>query len=349
MNPISDPLLKNLSINLFKPSKGELLINGDNTQFPLLNDFSLVNYFELPKSIIDENSSLFKSNNNQEEFQKGVSSSFNSDRRQSDIVIEKDVEPKNRIFIEKDDKYFEVNQNFDKKYKLKYSPDNIIKIPINYSTDDYDEFQITSIINENLENNWTLAIEDNEYNIKVYKKEVLYTQALLLKTFGEIPFPLKVIFDVLEDYNFRINWDENCKTIIIDKLPKKSNECEIYIQYKIMKFPFFMEDRDFVQKFKIWKNYLGNNKRILKHNKSINYYKYPENTNLIRGEMIIGGYYLEEINNNLTKIIFINNSDLKISSGISLINKKEIENQKNHIKYLIKGCEMWIKNNKKSN
>ena len=343
MNPISDPLLKNLSINLFKTSKAELLINGDNIQFPLLNNFSLINNFELPKSIIDENSSLFKSINNQEEFQKGISSSINSDRRQSDIVIEKEIEPKNRIFIENDDKYFEINQYFEKKYRLKYSPDNIIKIPINYSTDDYDEFQITSIINEPLENDWKLAIEDYEYNIKVYKKEVLYTQALLLKTFGEIPFSLNVIFNVLEDYNFRKNWDEDCKNIIVDKLPKSNNEYESYIQYVIMKFPTFMEDRDFVQKFKIWKNYLGDNKRILKHNKSVNYYKYPEKINLIRGEMIIGGYFLEEINSNLTKCIFINNSDLKISSGISLINKREIENQQNHIKYLVKGCEMWVK------
>ena len=343
MNPISDPVLKNLSINLFKTSKAELLINGDNTQFPLLNNFSLINNFELPKSIIDENSSLFKSINNQEEFQKGISSSINSDRRQSDIVIEKEIEPKNRIFIENDDKYFEINQYFEKKYRLKYSPDNIIKIPINYSTDDYDEFQITSIINESLENDWKLAIEDNEYNIKVYKKEVLYTEALLLKTIGEIPFSLKVISDVLEDYNFRINWDENCKIILKDKLPIGDNEYESYIQYSIIKFPTLMEDRDFVQKGKIWKNYLGNNKIILSHNKSINYYKYPEKSNLIRGEMIIGGYYLEEISNNLTKCIFINNSDLKISSGISLINKREIENQLNHIKYLIKGCKIWVK------
>ena len=94
---------------------------------------------------------------------------------------------------------------------------------------------------------------------------------------------------------------------------------------------------------KIVKESVVEQKSVLSHNKSINYYKYPEKSNLIRGEMIIGGYYLEEISNNLTKCIFINNSDLKISSGISLINKREIENQLNHIKYLIKGCKIWVK------
>ncbi len=343
MNPISDSSLHNLSIDLFKTSKPVIIIKGDNQQLPILNNFPSINNIEMSKSIIDESSSLFISINNQAEFQKGLSSSINSDRRQSDIVIEKEFDPNNRIFIEKDDKFIELNQCFEKKYKLKFLPENIIKIPINYTTDDEDEFQIISIINESLENDWKLVIEDNENNIKVYKKDVLYTPTPLLKTFGEIPFSLKIIMEVLFNYDFRINWDEIFKNIfLVEKLPNDNNEYESFIEYSIFKFPTFMDDRDFIQKIKIWRSYLGNPKIVLIHNRSIKYSKYPEKLNPVRGDMIIGGYYLEQINNNLTKFILINNIDFKASQGISLINKKEMENQQNFIKNLIKGCQLWV-------
>ena len=350
MNPISDSSLHNLSIDLFKTSKPLILIKGDNQQLPILNNFPSINNIEMSKSIIDENSNLFRSINNQAEFQKGISSSINSDRRESDIVIEKEFEANNRIFIEKDDKFIEFNQSFEKKYKLKFLPENIIKVPINYTTDDEDEFQIVSIINESLQNDWKLVIDDKENNIKVYKKDVLYTPTPLLKTFGEIPFSLKIVMEVLYNYDFRLNWDEIYKKILlVKKLPNINKEYESFIEYSILQFPTIIDDRDFVQKVKIWRNYLGNPKIVLSHNKSVKYYKFPEIPNSVRGEIFIGGFYLEQIKNNLTKVIYVNNLDIKITFGISLINKREIENQQIFIKNLIKGCQMWIQEEKENN
>ena len=150
--------------------------------------------------------------------------------------------------------------------------------------------------------------------------------------------------EVLDDYDFRMKWDKTFKTInLIERIPKGNNEYESYIQYSYMKFPAFMTDRDFVQKFKLWRNYLGNNKIVLNHNKSVSHNKFPEKSNPIRAEMIIGGYYFEEINNNLTKGCFINHADVKVETGVSLVNKKAPESPQNFIIYLNNGCDMWIK------
>ena len=63
--------------------------------------------------------------------------------------------------------------------------------------------------------------------------------------------------------------------------------------------------------------------------------------------MIIGGFYFEQIKDNLTNIYLINNTDVKATTGISIINSKAPESPKNFILYLRNECEMWIKGKKK--
>ena len=63
--------------------------------------------------------------------------------------------------------------------------------------------------------------------------------------------------------------------------------------------------------------------------------------------MIIGGFYFEQIKDNLTNIYLINNTDVKATTRISIINSKAPESPKNFILYLRNGCEMWIKGKKK--
>ena len=154
--------------------------------------------------------------------------------------------------------------------------------------------------------------------------------------------------EVLEDYDFRMKWDKTFKTItLVERIPKKNDESfTSLINYSYMKFPFPMTDRDFLQKHKTWKNYLGNIKSVLSHNKSTTHEKYPEKSKPIRVEMIIGGFYFEQIKDNLTNIYLINNTDVKATIGISIINSKAPESSKNFILCLRNGCEMWIKGKK---
>ena len=129
---------------------------------------------------------------------------------------------------------------------------NLKKIPPNYSKDDKDEYKLISILNSLLDKNWKLVLKDEKNNIKVYKKELTTTNALLLKTYSSLPYTLKIIMKVLDDYNFRMKWDKTFKIItLVEKIPKKENESfSLYINYSYMKFPFPMTDRDFVQKYK---------------------------------------------------------------------------------------------------
>ena len=127
---------------------------------------------------------------------------------------------------------------------------NLKKIPPNYSKDDKDEYKLISILNSLLDKNWKLVLKDEKNNIKVYKKELTTTNALLLKTYSSLPYSLKTIMKVY--YNFRMKWDKTFKIItLVEKIPKKENESfSLYINYSYMKFPFPMTDRDFVQKYK---------------------------------------------------------------------------------------------------
>ena len=129
---------------------------------------------------------------------------------------------------------------------------NLKKIPPNYSKDDKDEYKLISILNSLLDKNWKLVLKDEKNNIKVYKNELTTTNALLLKTYSSLPYTLKIIMKVLDDYNFRMKWDKTFKIItLVEKIPKKENESfSLYINYSYMKFPFPMTDRDFVQKYK---------------------------------------------------------------------------------------------------
>ena len=258
-------------------------------------------------------------------------------------------EKKEEIKIEEEKKEEEESKIIEKKYKLPSYPNSIIKIPPNYSTDDEDEYKLVSILNSPLDKNWKLALNDEKNNIKVYKKELTTTNALLLKTYSSLPYSLKTIMEVLDDYNFRMKWDKTFKIItLVEKIPKKENESfSSYINYSYMNFPFPMTDRDFVQKHKTWYNYLGNEKCVLNHNKSTTHEKYPEKNKPIRAEMIIGGFYFEEIKDNLTNIYLINNADVKATTGISIINSKAPESPKNFIMCLRNGCDMWIKGKKK--
>ena len=129
---------------------------------------------------------------------------------------------------------------------------NLKKIPPNYSKDDKDEYKLISILNSLLDKNWKLALKDEKNNIKVYKKELTTINALLLKTYSSLPYSLKIIMKVLDDYNFRMKWDKTFKIItLVEKITKKEKELfSSYINYSYMKFHFPMTDRDFVQKYK---------------------------------------------------------------------------------------------------
>ena len=324
--------ISNLFSDIFEHSKTIKPLQGDNYKIPFYNDIEIISNSYQKNNITD-----FKNKKN-EEIKK------EEEKKEEEIKKEekKEEEKKEEEIIKESPKPIE------KKYKLSSNPNSIIKLPPNYSTDDEDEYNLISIINSPLDSNWKLTINDEKNNIKVYKKELSTTNALLLKTYSSLSYSLKTIMEVLDDYNFRLKWDKTFKIItLVERIPKKENETfSSYINYSYMKFPFPMTDRDFLQINKTWKNYLGNEKCFMGHNKSTTHEKYPEKNKPIRAEMIIGGFYFEEIKNNLTNVCLVNNADVKATTGISIINSKAPESPKNFILNLRNGCDMWIKGKK---
>ena len=229
----------------------------------------------------------------------------------------------------------------EKKYKIITDSNSIIKLPPNYSTDDEDEYKIINIFNEPLENDWKEATKSK--HCTVYKKTIPGSDGVLLKTFGEIPYPISTILNVLSDHDNKKKWDKTySKHLVIEEFPEENN-CKKWIEYNYMKFPAFMTDRDFVIQCKLWKNYNGNSNIALAYNSSVEHNDYPAKSNPIRAEMIVGGNYLEQIDNNLTKIYLINHADVKASTGKSIINSKAPDSPKNFIDYLIEGCKLYEK------
>ena len=345
--------ISNLFIKLFEHTRIIKPLQGDNYKIPFYKEI------EINSNEININNStqikIVKKEEEKKEEEKKEEDKKEEDKKEEDKkeeekkVEEKIEEEKKEEEKKEEEKKEEIKPKIiEKKYKLPSFSNSIIKIPSNYSTDDADEYNIVSLINSPLDKNWKLAINDEKNNIKVYKKELTTTNALLLKTYSSLSYSLKTIMEVLEDYDFRMKWDKTFKTItLVERLPKKNNESfTSLINYSYMKFPFPMTDRDFLQKHKTWKNYLGNEKSVLSHNKSTTHEKYPEKSKPIRAEMIIGGFYFEQIKDNLTNIYLINNADVKATTGISIINSKAPESPKNFILCLRNGCEMWIKGKK---
>ncbi len=107
----------------------------------------------------------------------------------------------------------------------------------------------------------------------------------------------------------------------------------------------FVQDRDFVQKRKVWKNFPTNSSSII-HFKSIEHKSAPHHAKKIRAHTIISGYYLETVSMNpkTTKIVIISQTDIKGSIPKLIVNTVSQKAPKLWINNLHKGCDM-IKSN----
>ena len=134
-------------------------------------------------------------------------------------------------------------------------------------------------------------------------------------------------------------WETTYKShTIVEKFPTE-NGIDKEIQYFYIKMPLFMTDRDLVKENLTWSEYNGNPKAMLIYNKSTTCDKYPPKEKPIRAEMIIGGMYLKEISNQETLIYTINNFDLKITTGKSIVDKVAPEKATSFFPNLIKYVE----------
>ena len=240
-----------------------------------------------------------------------------------------------------------------KKFVITDLGENNVELPPNYSTDIEGEYKLINLINEPKEK-YKLAAECKY--AKIYKREVSIKNQLiiiynyifikqgendiqLLKSYGKLPFPISKIRPVLNDTVGMDKWETTYKKHeIIEKFPTE-NGIDKEIQYLYIKMPMFMTDRDLVKENLTWNEYNGNPKTMLIYSKSTTNAKYPPKEKPIRADMIISGMYLKEISDKETLIYMINNFDLKITTGKSVVDKAAPEKATNFFPNLIKYIE----------
>ena len=134
-------------------------------------------------------------------------------------------------------------------------------------------------------------------------------------------------------------WDKAfSKHEIIEEFPEENGVIRI-IEYLYIKFPLMMDNRDIIQEKKAWKEYNGNKNQFLLVSKSVVHPSKPPQKKEIRAEMILTGIYLREDKKDECLIYMINNVDLKIKTGIDLVNKIAKKSPKEFIENLTKFCE----------
>lgn len=219
------------------------------------------------------------------------------------------------------------NENINKgKYNIITSPNDIIQIPSNYYTNDENEIKFIKLLNEDHEigniYGWEKIIEDNV--VTVYMKKVLLddenkTPSCILKTFTNFPFNINVLSSFMEDFEFRSRFEVMLsKGHIIEERKKINNDLEIEYDYFYLKFPWPLNDRDFVEEKKSFHNYAGINDTKVFLLKSTTHPLEPEKSGVTRGNLIINGTFLRKINDNLTEFKSIAQLDIRINSNLAM-------------------------------
>ena len=154
-----------------------------------------------------------------------------------------------------------------------------------------------------------------------------------------MPYPISRIRPVLMDTPGMDNWDKTYKKHeVIQKYPIE-NGMEREIDYLYIKMPAFISDREIVQEKRIWSEYNGNPKNFLFAAKSTTNPKYPVKEKPIRAEAIIGGMYLKEITPQETLMYLVSHTDLKMTTGISIVKGKTPGAAKDYVENLVKYIE----------
>jgi len=134
-------------------------------------------------------------------------------------------------------------------------------------------------------------------------------------------------------------WDKTfTKHEVVEQFPEENGILRA-IEYYFIKFPLMMDNRDIVLEKKIWKEYNGNKNSYLSTSKSVEHPSRPPQKKVIRAEMISTSIYLREDKIGETLIYMINNVDLKVKTGIDLVNRISKKSPKEFIENLTKYCK----------
>ena len=225
------------------------------------------------------------------------------------------------------------------KFTIKTQSDSLIKFPGNeYKTDDKDLKTLVDLMNEKPTKEMGYSQVIDEKMAKIYKRHSEGTDVILIKCIAHIPFPKDIIFEAIANLDIRKSWDSVFSEL---KVVNHNGENGAEILYMIIKSPVFLvEDRDFVQQRKMWRNFPSQNSHIL-HFISVESADCPRKKKLTRAETIISGYYiLDDPEREGESILgILSQTDIKGSIPVWLVNKFAPKSSKGWVKSLLKGCQ----------
>jgi hypothetical protein len=170
------------------------------------------------------------------------------------------------------------------------------------------------------------------------KKTVPGNPAIMIKTFAVIEnYFSNEVYEAIADVNIRKKWD----TIFSEfKIIDNIDGCEV-IYMRIESPTVFVSDRDFVQRRKKWLGFPEKDS-ICMHYRSIPHPAVPPVKKVIRGEILISGYFIKTVCTNPPKsfLTIISQTDIKGSIPSWLVNKVSQKAPKDWVVNLLNGCQM---------
>ena len=147
------------------------------------------------------------------------------------------------------------------------------------------------------------------------------------------------------NYEIRKQWDKVMQDhVIVQHNPEDNSD----IIYNSVKPPvFFISKRDFVQKRKIWKGVLCPDS-ILIHSTKTEHPSYPEKSNPVRGQIILGGVYLKTLSINPHKVLYctVSQNDLRGNITAAMINDSVPKRSKEMVKNFVAGLNQVYRGKK---
>lgn len=225
-------------------------------------------------------------------------------------------------------------------YYIKTDQSSVIKLPEpNYGTDDEDLKLLVDTINEIPTKELGYTNDINKPDIKVYQRIKEGEDVVLIRSIINVPYNKDILYKALVDIDIRKKWDKAFSDFKI--VEDKGEEGDTIIYFMIKSPVFFVDDREFLQKRKIWKNFPNNNSHLL-HFKSVDSPLCPPNNKIVRAKTILSGYYIVDDPNNPNNCILYtaNINDLGGGIPVGILSKFSASNSKDWGKNAIKGCKM---------
>ncbi len=200
--------------------------------------------------------------------------------------------------------------------------------------------RLLAIYNESTEGeNWSQVI--NERNVVIHKKTIEGSPVVLVKGVAILEgVPLRVMYEALADASIRTKWDNLMTNFeVIESLPEDSSE----VIHFVIKAPFTVQDRDFVQRRTTIFDYPQRG-QILMHFESIDHPLRPITSKYVRAHTTIAGYMFKEISTFPLKcsLSIVSQVDIKGYIPKSLVNMCAGRASRGWVESYKKGCVAYL-------